>query len=258
MRSTNPVLTRTDFGLNQYAPPADQFNGSWYAPPMTQRMTLADVISKTSGLFLVLVATAIASAMIIPIQFLMGATIVCSLAAFVTSIVVAGRRKVSLPGVLAFTIFEGVFVGGFSKLFELLYPGIVVQAVLGTFMAAAATFIAYRFGNVRVRGRLARIVTIAVFAYAGVALVNLVMLLFGTNLGIFNIGPSAGMLSWLAAGIGVVLAVASLVMDFDEVDRGIRMGAPAQESWRAAFGLMVTMVWLYTQILRIASFFYRD
>ncbi|MDN6799344.1 MAG: Bax inhibitor-1/YccA family protein, partial [Propionibacterium sp.] len=95
----------------------------------------------------------------------------------------------------------------------------------------------------------------SISGFAVVAGINLSALLFGVNLGFFNIGAGAGALSWLFAGIGVVLAVASLLMDFEECERGVRMGAPAKESWRAGFGLMVTMVWLYTNLLRILSFF---
>ena len=75
------------------------------------------------------------------------------------------------------------------------------------------------------------------------------------NLGWATVGPQAGPIAWLAAGLGVVLAAASLLMDFDAIEQGIRIGAPESESWRGAFGLTVTLIWLYTNILRILSFF---
>ena len=70
-----------------------------------------------------------------------------------------------------------------------------------------------------------------------------------------NLGLRAGAVGLIAALLGIALAVSNLVVDFDDVERGIRMGAPASESWRAAFGITVTMVWLYTEILRLLSYF---
>lgn len=251
MRSSNPVLTRTDFGAEQRGYGYDT------APRVAdyETMTLQDVINKSFVLLILLVGVAIATITIVPLQAMPGVAVVCSVAALVAALVVSFRRRVSPVGVLIYTVLEGAVIGAWSFILEAMFPGIVFQAVLGTLMAAGATFIAYRFGGVRVRGKFARGVVIAMFAYVGVAVVNLVLSLFGVGFGWGAVGPNAGMIAWLSAGIGVVLAVASLVMDFDEIERGVRSGAPRQESWRAAFGLMVTMIWLYTQILRILSFF---
>ena len=86
-------------------------------------------------------------------------------------------------------------------------------------------------------------------------LLNLVLALFGIDLGMRDVGSGAGLLSIGISVIAVILAVLSLVVDFDSVERGIASQAPAQESWRAALGITVTMVWLYTEILRIMSYF---
>ncbi|EPD33158.1 hypothetical protein HMPREF9306_00689 [Propionimicrobium lymphophilum ACS-093-V-SCH5] len=254
MRSSNPVFTRTDFG-------ADQRGYGYDTEPRLadyESMTLQDVVNKSFILLILLVGVAIATITIVPVQALSGVAVLCSVAALVAALVVSFRRKVSAAGVVVYTVLEGAVIGAWSYILESMYPGIVFQAVLGTFMAAAATFVAYRFGGVRVRGKFARGVVIGMFAYVGVALVNLVFSFFGNSFGWAGVGAGAGAIAWVSAGIGVFLAVASLVMDFDEIERGVRMGAPRQESWRAAFGLMVTMIWLYTQILRILSFFRND
>jgi uncharacterized YccA/Bax inhibitor family protein len=94
-------------------------------------------------------------------------------------------------------------------------------------------------------------------AFAGVMLINFVLSLFGVDLGLRDVGPGAGMIAILASALGVVLAVLNLIMDFDYIEQGIAMRAPASESWRGAFGLTVTMVWLYTELLRILSYFRR-
>ncbi len=173
----------------------------------------------------------------------------------VTVFLVAGRAKLPIGGVLFYAVVEGIFVGAFSKFFELMWPGIVVNAVLATFVTAAATLAAYKFFNIRVTDKFRKVVTIATMSLAGVLLVNFVLFLFGVNTPIREIGSGAG---WLAIGISVVavvLAVLNLITDFDSVERGIAAQAPAQESWRAAFGITITMVWLYTEILRILSYF---
>ena len=98
-------------------------------------------------------------------------------------------------------------------------------------------------------------VTIATLAFAGVMLVNFVLYLVGFNTGLRSVGSNAGLLAIGVSILAVCLAVFNLVMDFDYVERGIASQAPAQESWRAAFGLTVTLVWLYVEILRILSYF---
>lgn len=272
VRSSNPVLTRPDAFVpagqqgQQYAqpgfqeasyPPGGYATGYQAAPPAGARMTMNDVIAKTSTLFVILTVVAAVSwiftatnpAVAFPLAM------VSAVVALVAAILVTVRRSTSVPAIMAYTVFEGILIGAFSQMMESLYPGIVGQAVLGTFAAAAVTLFAYRTFGTRISGRMQKIFVFSMIAYAAVAGINLIALLFGVNLGFFNIGAGAGALSWLFAGIGVVLAVVSLLMDFEECERGVRTGAPAKESWRAGFGLMVTMVWLYTNLLRILSFF---
>ena len=100
-----------------------------------------------------------------------------------------------------------------------------------------------------------KMVIIGTMAYAGVLLVNLVLSLFGVNLGIISVTGQVSWIALLASAVGVGLAVFNLILDFDYIEQGVAMGAPASESWRGAFGLTVTMVWLYVEILRILSYF---
>lgn len=218
-------------------------------------MTLDDVIAKTAITLGVVLVVAIATFMFIPTALLTPALIVSALVGFVTVLFVAGRAKLPVGGVLFYAVVEGIFIGAFSLMFEMMFPGIVVSAVLATFVTAFATLGAYKFFNIRVTAKFRKVVTIAVISMAGVFLVNLVLALFGIDLGLRSVGPGAGLLSIGISILAVVLAVLSLVVDFDSVERGIRAQAPAQESWRAALGITVTMVWLYTEILRIMSYF---
>ena len=285
MRSTNPVLSRSDAftpghrqtgfqnpGPQQYARPGHGYGPQQYGQPVYGAqawgqpsgyapqgqapavMTINDVLAKTGTLFVVLLAAAAVSWLFLPTALLYPVAIVSSLVAVVTSVVVTVRHSTSVPAIMVYTVAEGLMLGAWSRVFEYLYPGIVSQAVLGTLAATAVVLAAYRYLGVRVTGRLRRIVVLSVIAYAVVALVNFVVVLLGGSLGLTEIGSGAGMLSWLFAGIGVTLAVMCLLMDLEECERGVRMGAPAKESWRAGFGLMVTLVWLYTNILRILSY----
>jgi len=225
--------------------------------PRQATMTLDDVIAKTGVVLLVLAAAAALTFSFVGTNLATAGTItvVTSLVSFVTVLIVSARRRVPAGGVMAYALVEGVFIGAFSAVFEAMYPGIVVQAALGTFAAAGVTLAVYKFTGFRVTSRFRRIVTIATFGFAGAMLLNLILALCGINLGIRDSGGAVSGIAIIASIVGVVLAASSLIMDFDSVRVGIDNHAPTSESWRAAFGIAVTMVWLYTEILRILSYF---
>lgn len=267
----NPIIGRPDafvrhneaapqqypqgYGQPQQGYARDFQNYQQPAQPAGGRMTLDDVIVKTAMTLGIVLIAAIATFILVPPALLGPAAIVSAIVGFITVMFVAGRAKLPVGGVMFYAVVEGIFVGAFSKMFEGWYPGIVVSAVLATFVTAAATLAAYKFFNIRVTPKFRKVVTIATMAIAGVFLVNLVLVLFGVQTGIREIGSGASMLAIGVSIIAVVLAVLNLIVDFDSVERGIAQGAPAQESWRAALGITVTMVWLYVEILRILSYF---
>jgi uncharacterized YccA/Bax inhibitor family protein len=269
LRSSNPVLSRQDaftpaapqygqapYGQTPYGYPQHQGQAPVQAPE--GRMTFDDVVTKTAITMAVLVVTAALAWYAIPDTLMFPALILSALVGFGVVLVVAFRRVVNPALVLVYAAIEGVFIGMISKYFEYMYTGIVVQAVLGTFAAAGVTLAAYKFFNIRVTPKFQKIVIISTIAFAVAMLANFVLALFGINLGLRDGGT--GPVSLLAVGVallGAVLAVLNLVLDFDYVEQGIAIGAPARESWRAAFGLTVTMVWLYIEILRLLSYLRR-
>ena len=175
-----------------------------------------------------------------------------SLGAFALSMVNSFKRIISPPLVLAFAALEGVALGAISKLFNLdarraSSPG----AVLGTFAAFAGTLAAYKFFNIKVGARFRTFVIAAVFGMVGLSLMALVLSLFGVDLGIFGIGG----LGILFAIAGLVLGVFMLILDFDFVEQGIANRIPESESWRAAFAMTVSLVWIYTNLLRLLAIF---
>ncbi len=284
MASNNPVLSRPEafqrtgageqygqpgYGQAPYAQqyPQPGYGQAPYAPQYPQPgyghpgqtqglMTIEDVITKSGITMGALIAVASAVFFLMPYALLTPALVVTAIVGFVTVLMVSMRRVVSPAAVLAYCVVEGIFIGALSKMFEYMFqPGIVAQAVLGTFVAAGVTLAAYKYFRIRVTNKFRRIVSIATIGLAVMYLLNLVVSLFGVGTGLVAVGPTAGILSWLVSGVAVVLAVSSLIMDFDYIERGVANGAPASESWRAAFGLTVTMVWLYTELLRILSYF---
>jgi len=276
MRSSNPVFTRSE-GFNgrgsgnAYGNQTYPGNGMTYpaygsgpspgpdAAPSTidqGRMTIDSVVQKT-GISLgvvVLVATAtwiltgdITQESIGPLYIL---GLVGALAGFALSMVNSFKKVVSPPLVLAFAVAEGVFVGAFSKALEATFGGgLVIGAVLGTVAAVAGTLTAYKFFNIQVTPKFRKFVVAAMFGFVALALLDFVLSFFGAAVG-FN---EFGTLGLIMSVVGLAIGVLMLILDFDFVERGIAAGLPEVESWRAAFGLTVTIVWIYIEILRILA-----
>jgi len=128
-----------------------------------------------------------------------------------------------------------------------MYDGIVSQAILVTISAFAGMLFAYKSGRIRVTPKFTKVLTTALIGYLVLGLVSFVAFMF-TKTSIYNSG-----FGLLIASGGMVLAAFFLILDFDSIQKGIAAGAPESESWRAAFGLMVTIVWLYLEVLRVLS-----
>ena len=165
------------------------------------------------------------------------------------ALVLSFKRTVSPALVLAYAVVEGVFIGAMSKYFETLWPGIVVGAVVGTVAAVAGTLAAYKFFNIQVTPKFRKFVVAAMFGFVALVLLDFVLGFFGAAIGFNNFGALGLVMSVIGLGLGVLM----LILDFDFVERGIEAGLPEVESWRAAFGLTVTIIWIYIEILRILA-----
>jgi len=183
---------------------------------------------------------------------LMTAVTLGSGAAFILSLVNSFKRVISPGLVIAFCVAEGVALGGLSKFVDIYFSGgIVTGAVIGTFGAFAGTLAAYKFFNIKVGNKFRTFVIAAMFGMVGLSLMELVLSAFGNGTGIFGF---TGM-GTVTAIIGLVLGVFMLIMDFDFVEQGVAAGLPERESWRAAFALTVSLVWIYTNLLRLLAIF---
>jgi uncharacterized YccA/Bax inhibitor family protein len=145
---------------------------------------------------------------------------------------------------------EGLALGGISVVFEQRYPGIVSQAVFLTFGTLGALLLAYRSGVVRATENFKLGVVAATGGIFVLYLVSFVMSFFGKSIGFIHDS------SWLGIGFSafvVVIAALNLVLDFDFIENGVEQGAPKYMEWYAAFGLMMTLIWLYLELLRLLS-----
>lgn len=221
-------------------------------PQDTGRMSYDDVIMKTiATLAMVLVGAALG--WFVPMLMIPGAIV-----GFVLGLVNSFKKQPSPALILCYAAFEGMFLGGFSGLLEGIYPGIVVQAVLGTLSVFIVTLVLFRNAKVRATPKMTRFFLIALAGYALFSLVNFFLMIFnvtnepwglrsadipGTNI------PFGLVIGLLAVG----LAAFSLIVDFTSIEQGVKNGLPAKFAWSAAFGLTVTLVWLYVEILRILA-----
>ncbi len=169
--------------------------------------------------------------------------------AFLLSLVNSFKKVISPALVMLFAAAEGVALGAISKLFETQYPGIVTSAVLGTFAAFAGTLAAYKFFDIKVSNKFRTFVIAGMFGMVGLGLLSMLLSAFGISTGLFGTGA----LGFIFALAGLVLGVFMLILDFDFVENGVAAGLPERESWRAAFGLTVSLVWIYTNLLRILA-----
>ncbi|MDT3318062.1 Bax inhibitor-1/YccA family protein [Microbacterium sp. KSW4-11] len=248
-----------------------QLEGMYAAPTAssvnTGRMTVEDTVLKTVILFGILLVTAVVGwvwtlspvSVENPVPTMMP-WIIGALGGFVLAMIITftSRKKVRPGLIFAYAAFEGLFVGGISAFFEFIWPGIVMQATLATVAVVGTTLALFASGKIRASARATKIFMIALVGYMVFSLVNLVLMwtnvlpqdmMFGLHsakIGPFPLGLVIGVLV-------VIMAAYSLVLDFDLVQQGARNGAPREFGWIGAFGIMVTVVWLYVEILRIIA-----
>jgi uncharacterized YccA/Bax inhibitor family protein len=216
----------------------------------SQKMTVGGTAIKIAGLFILLLTGAMIAWNVDAVKGLMIPAVFVALG---LALWISFSKKVRPGAVIAYALVEGVFVGTISYFFEQMYPGIVMNAVLGTLTTAGAMFTAYSMGWIRVTSRFSKVMTFALIGYAGFGLVNLIVGMFTNSAGVYS-----SEFGWVAGLIGVGLAAFTLNLDFEDISQGAAQGLPREFEWRAAFGLLVTMVWLYLEILRLLAIFNRD
>lgn len=218
----------------------------------TKRLTYDDVIIKTGGLLALLVVVAAATWTLVPRPMLGLVMIVGLIGGLVLGLVNAFKRNPSPALIVAYTVFEGAFLGAISLTYNQIAEGAVWQAVLGTASVFAVSLFLFRSGRVRVTPKFTRWLMFALLGYALFSLINFVLMITGV---LDGFGMRNGPIGVIVGLVAVGLAAASLIVDFDSIKRGVEAGVPAKMAWAAAFGLLVTLIWLYLELLRLIAIF---
>ena len=239
MRSGNPALNKKTFED---------------LAPAGARMTLSGTVNKTAMLLALMLITAgwtwgrffetqDASA-ITPLIAIGG------IGGFIVGIFTAFVKKAAPYTAPIYALLEGLFVGGVSAFFEVKFPGIVIQAVSLTFGTLFCLLLAYKSGLIKATENFKLGVTAATGAIAVLYLVNFAMSFFDMSIGFIH---ESGWFGILFSAFVVVIAALNLVMDFDFIESGVEYGCPKYMEWYGAFGLLVTLIWLYLEILRLLA-----
>jgi uncharacterized YccA/Bax inhibitor family protein len=286
MRSSNPIFSRRGFtqdggyagfgagaapqsgapygqaGGNPYAQaprnPYDQpltqqqmeemYAGPSAGPAQTGRMTMDDVVMRTAmTLGTVVLGVAIGW---FGLKDNIGIAYGAALVAFVLAMIQAFKRAPVPALILGYAIFEGLFLGVLSRFYNEAWQGAPVQAVLGTIAVFAGMLFAYKTRIIRVTARYQRIGMAVAIGFVLALAVNLLFAAFGNSNGL---GLATGGLGIVFCLLGVCLGAFFLSLDFKQIEDGIRGGAPQRESWLAAFGLTLSLVWIYLELLRLIA-----
>jgi uncharacterized YccA/Bax inhibitor family protein len=212
-------------------------------------MTIDDVVTKTA----MTLGLALITGVITVLTHVYWLALPAAIVGLVLAMIVIFKRTPNPALVLSYAGVEGIVLGAITGLFDSIYPGIAFQAIAGTFGVFIAMLIVYKTGAIRVTPRLTKWIIGATFGVLVVVLANFLISMFGVNLGLRDGSPLSIVFSIVIIGI----AAFNLLLDFDQADRMIRAGYPAKWAWYAAFGLTVTLVWLYLEILRLLSYLQR-
>jgi len=176
--------------------------------------------------------------------------VIGAIAGFLTALITIFNKKVSPVTAPIYAVCQGIMLGGVSSLFERQFPGIVMQAVLLTFGTLGALLLAYTSRLIKATENFKLGVFAATGGIAFFYLISWIMGFFGHSMSVISSASPAGI---IFSAVIVVVAALNLVLDFDFIEQGAEQGAPKYMEWYAAFGLIVTLVWLYMEILRLLS-----
>lgn len=231
LRSGNPVLSKSTFSNT----------GS-----ISEKMTINGTVNKTAISLLLLVGTGYLTFTTINPGLLIG----CGIGGFIVAIITVFKKEWAPITVPIYAVLEGGLLGGVSFMYNSLYDGIVTNAIFLTVGILLSLLTAYRSGYIKATENFKLGVFAATGGIAIVYLINFIMSFFGSSMGVMQIDNASPMSIGFSA-IVVIIAALNLVLDFDFIEEGAEQGLPKYMEWYGAFSLMVTLVWLYIEILRL-------
>ena len=232
-RSGNPVLSKNTFTRSS---------------DITETMTINGTVNKTAISLLLLVGTGYLTFNSINPGLLIG----CGTGGFIVAIVTVFKKEWAPITVPLYAILEGALLGGISYMYNSLYDGIVTDAIFLTVGILLSLLVAYRSGYIKPTENFKLGIFAATGGIAIVYLVNFVMGFFGSSMEIMQIDNASPMSIGFSVVV-VIIAALNLVLDFDFIEEGAEKGAPKYMEWYGAFGLLVTLIWLYLEILRLLA-----
>lgn len=233
LRSGNPVLSNKTFSNTILS---------------DNKMTIEGTVNKTALCLLLLVGTGYFTFDIISPILLIG----CGIGGFILAIVTVFKKEWASITVPLYAVMEGAMLGGISYIYNSLYDGIITNAILLTIGILVSLLIAYRSGIIKATENFKLGIFAATGGIAIVYFINFIMSFFGSGIGIVSINNSSA-LSIGFSFVVVIIASLNLVLDFDFIEEGAEKGAPKYMEWYGAFGLLVTLIWLYLEILRLIA-----
>jgi uncharacterized YccA/Bax inhibitor family protein len=239
-RSGNPALSDSTFEKSNYQ------DATWW-DDNSQFMSIEGTVEKTSILLIITTTLAIATYLFMPVLAIIG-----FIGGFILAMIVIFSGSTNPVLICSYAAFQGLALGGITRFFETYagYPGMGILAAALTFLILGAMLLIYRAKIIQWDRNLAIAVSSALLAIILIYLVSFIGIFLGFEVPyIHGSGPIGIGFSLFVIGIGALC----LVADFDFIEKGIERGAPKQLEWRAAFGLMVTLIWLYIEILKLLS-----
>jgi uncharacterized YccA/Bax inhibitor family protein len=240
MRTSNPALSERAFRGQSVA--------------LGEPMTLEGTVNKTGILLLCSIATAAwtwhlfaqshSAANVLPL------IAIGAIGGFIFAMVTVFKKDWAPVTAPVYALLEGLLLGGISAVLDLRFPGIAIQSVGLTFLTLMVLLVAYRSGMIRVTQRFRLGVVAATGAIMLLYIAEIALGFFGVRFAAIN---GAGPIGIIVSLVIVAIAALNLVLDFDFIESGVRAGAPKYMEWYGAFGLMVTLVWLYLEVLRLLA-----
>ncbi len=213
-------------------------------------MTLNGTIWKTALMLVVLFVGAVWSWRVVPAASAGGWIIAASIGTLVLGLITGFKPQASPITVPLYAGIEGLLLGTISSFYDMRHPGIVMQALTLTGITAAVMLTVYRIGLIRPTEKFRSFVVIATFSIFGLYLIDFILSLFGKGM---PISASTGTFGILFSLFVIGIAALNLILDFGRIEEGVQNGAPKYMEWYGAFALMVTLIWLYLEMLRLLS-----
>ncbi len=241
-RSRNPALSDSTFDKSAYS------DAPWWDDQDSNMMTMEGTTEKTGILLIIIATTAIGTAMFMPESGLLA--VIGVIVGFILAMVIIFSGSTNPALICSYSLCQGLFLGGVTWIYEQYFPGIGILAVVLTLAILGAMLAIYRAGLISWSKNLEIAVGSAVLAIFTIYLISIIGIFLGFRVPVIHDASPVGILFSL-----FVIGIASLclVADFDFIERGVERGAPKQLEWRAAFGLMVTLIWLYLEILELLA-----